>query len=67
MKLGQNTDVDDPNVELEGQGHRSKSRSPGKKRNDFRSHLTVLHVIFVVKGHIDQGQRSRGSSSKVEL
>ncbi len=29
MKFGQNMDVDDPNVDLEGQGH--GSRSPGQK------------------------------------
>ncbi len=42
------------------------SRSPGHKC-DFRSHLTVLQVMFEIKGHMGQGQRSHGSRSKVTL
>ncbi len=39
-------------------------RSPGQKC-DFKSHLTVLELMFMVKGHMGQGQRSHGSMSKV--
>ena len=46
--------MDDPKFDFEGQGQRS--RPPGKKC-DFRSHLTVLQVLFKVNGH--------GSESKV--
>ncbi len=49
-----------------GQGRRStlkvKVRSPGQKCG-FRSHLTVLQVMFKVMGQV---QRSRGSRSKVK-
>ncbi len=54
MKFNQNMDMDDPNVDLEGQGQRA--RSPGQKL-DFRSYLTTLQAIFEVKGHMGQGQR----------
>ena len=47
-------------VRVKGQGHQVKKQY-------FRSHLTVLQVIFEVKGHMGQGQRSRGSSLKVDL
>ncbi len=57
-------DVGDPNVDLEGQGHRS--RSPGQK-NYFGSHPATLQAIFEVKSHMGQGQRSHGSRSKVFL
>ena len=64
MKFGQDMDVDDPNVDFEGQGHRSKVKVTRSKKHDFRSHLTVLQVIFEVKGHLGQGQRSRGDKVK---
>ena len=65
MKFCQKIDVDDHKVDLEGQGQRS--RSPGQKKRYFRSHLTILQVIFEVKGHVGQGQRSHGSRSKVKV
>ncbi len=46
MKFGQNMDVDDPNVDLESQGHRSKVKVTRSKKHDFRSHLTTLQAIF---------------------
>ena len=55
MKLGQNMDVDDLNVYLEGQGHRSKVKVIRSKEHDFRSHFTVLQVMF----------KGDGSGSKV--
>ena len=67
MKFGQNMDVDDPNVDLEGQGHRSKVKVTRSKKHDFRSHLPTLQAIFEVKGHMGQGQRLHGSRSKVDL
>ena len=48
MIFGQSMDVDDPKVDPEGQGHRS--RSPIKKRH-FGSHLTVLDTGEVIKDH----------------
>ena len=105
MKFVKNMDVDDPNVDHEGQGH--ISRSPGQitwfqvsfhrltdnlwgqwshrsiskvtwvkvegwpwrssspsQKCDFRSHLTVLLVIFKVKDHMGQGQRSHDQGQK---
>ncbi len=62
MKCGQNMGVDDPKVVLEGQGHRSKGQGHKVKKRHFRSHL-----IFEVKGHMGQGQKSRWSRSKVDL
>ncbi len=47
-------------VKVIGQGHEVKKRY-------FRSHSTTLQVIFEVKGHRGQGQRSYGSRSKVDL
>ncbi len=41
------------------------SRSPGQKERYFRRHFTNLRVIFELKGHMGQGQRSHGSWSKV--
>ena len=67
MKFGQHVDVDDPKVDLEGQGRRSKVKVTRSKKRSFRSHLTTLKVIFEAKGHMGQGQRSHGSSSKVNL
>ena len=67
MKFGQNMDVDDPNVDLKGQGHRSKVKVSRSKKHDFRSHSTTLQALFEVKGHMGQGQRSHGSRSKVDL
>ena len=62
-KFGQGMDFDDLIVDLEGQGDRSKvTRS---KKHDLSSRLAVLQVILEVKGHICQGQRSRGSRLKV--
>ena len=57
---GQRSHWSGSKANLEGKGQRS--RSPGQKC-DLRSHLTVLQVMFKVKG---QGQRSRGSRSKVK-
>ena len=66
MGQGQRSRGSRSKVNLEGQGQRS--RSPGQKR-DFKSHLSVLLVIFEVKvtwvrvkGHMSQGQRSHGLS-----
>ncbi len=56
-------DIDDPKVFLEGQGHRSKVKVT-RSKNVI---LTILQVIFEVKGHMGQGQRSHGSRSKVNL
>ncbi len=67
MKFGQNMGVDDPKVNLEGQGHRSKGQGHKVKKRLFRSHSTVLHLIFEVKGHMGQGQKSRWSSSKADF
>ena len=61
MKLDQNMDVDDPKVDLKGQGRQVKKMWIC----DFISHLTILHVMLEVKGHMGQGQRSHGSGSKV--
>ena len=41
-----------------------RSRSRGKKKHYFRSHYTILQVIYKVKGPMDRGQRSAGSGSK---
>ncbi len=60
MGHGQRSHGSRSKVDLEGQGQ--NSRSPGKK-GDFRSHLTILQVMFKVMG---QGQRSRRSRSKVK-
>ena len=57
-KFGQDMGVGDPMVDLEGQGHRSKVKVTGKKKRHFGCHLTALQVIFEVKVHIGQGQRS---------
>ncbi len=38
--------MDDPKVDLEGQGQGHQV-----KKSDIRSHLTILRVIFQVKGH----------------
>ena len=61
MKFGQDMHVDDPKDDLEGQGHRSKVRVTRSKNVIFRSHLTALQIMFEVKGHIGQGQKSRWS------
>ncbi len=47
----------DPNVDLEGQGLRSKSIKVTRSKKHFRSHLTILDNLW--------GQRSHGSRSKV--
>ncbi len=57
--------MDDPKVDPEGQGQRS--RSPGQKKRDFRPHLKDLHVILEVKGHMGQGQMSCRSGSMVKV
>ncbi len=62
MKFGQIMDVDDPKVDPEGQGQRS--RSVGQKR-DLRPYLICLQVLLEVKDHLGQGQRSHWSRSKV--
>ncbi len=49
--------MDDPKVDLKGQGHMVKNC-------DFMPHLTVCHVVKA-KGHMDLGQRSHGPRSKV--
>ncbi len=65
MEFGQNMDTDDPKVDLEGQGHRSKVKVT-RSKFFFRSHLTGLQVMINLslrsrvtwvkdKGH---GQRS---------
>ncbi len=55
-------DVDDTKVDLKGQvqGHEVE-------KCYFRSHSTTLKVIFEVKGHMGQCQRSHGSMPKVDL
>ena len=62
MKFGHHVDVDDPKVDIEGQGHRSYVKGQGHKvkKRYFRSHSTTLRVIFKVKvkGHMGQAQRS---------
>ncbi len=63
MKFGHNMDVDDPKVELEDQGHRSKVKVTRSKNGNFMAHLTILQVIFEVKGRMGQSQRSHGSRS----
>ncbi len=55
MKFGQHMNVNDLKVVIEGQGQRSRSRG---QKTFFRSHWTTLQVIFEVKGHMGQGQRS---------
>ncbi len=40
MKFGQNMDVDDPKVDIEGQGHRSNIKVIGQ----IQSYLSVLQV-----------------------
>ncbi len=67
MTFGQHMDVNDPKVDLEGQGHRSKVKVMRLKKRYFRSHWTTLQAIFEVKDHKGQGQRSHGSRSKVDL
>ncbi len=61
MKFGQIMYADDPKVGFEGQGQRS--RSPGQK-HDSMSHSSSLQIKLKVKGHVDLGQRSRGSMSR---
>ncbi len=58
MKFGQNMDMDDSNVDLEGQGHRSNAKVTRSKKHDFRSHLRSRVTWVKVKGHMGQGQRS---------
>ncbi len=65
MKFDQNMHVGDPKDDLEGQGHRSTVRVTRSKNAIFRSHLTALQVMFGVKGHIGQGQKSCWSRWKV--
>ncbi len=67
MKFGQNMDVNSSKVDVEGQGHRSKVKVTRSKKGYFRSNLPVLQVIFEVKGHMGQCQKSYGSRSKVDL
>ncbi len=69
MKFGQYMHMDDPNVDLEGQGHRPKVRVPGKK-SDFQvlfDYLTSskLKVMLEVKGQIRQCPKSHWSRSNV--
>ncbi len=59
MKFGQHMDVDDPKVDLEGQGHGQRARSRGKKK--------LFQVPFYhLSGNL-LGQGSHGSRSKVNL
>ena len=65
MKFGQSMDVDDPNVDLKGQGHRSKvkvTRSKNMISGPIRPpymHSLRSRVTWVkVKGHMGQGRRS---------
>ena len=37
-----------------------------RSKKHFRSHSSTLQVFFEVRGHMGQGQRSRGSRSKVK-
>ncbi len=53
MKFGQNMDLDDPKVDLEGQGHRSKVKVTRSK-----------NVIWGLTGNV-WGQGSHGLGSKV--
>ena len=50
LNFGGVMDVGGPNVDLEVQGH--MSRSPGQKT----SHLKVLQAFFEVKDHMGRGQ-----------
>ncbi len=65
MKFDQHMEVDDPKVDLEGQGHRSKVKVTRSKSvisgpigapywYSLRSRVTWVKI----KGHIGQGQRS---------
>ena len=56
MGQGQRSHESRSKVDHEGQGQRSRSQG---QKCDFRSDLTVLRVMFKVKGH--------GSGSKVTL
>ncbi len=64
-------DVDDSNVELEGQGHRSKVKVTRSKkmisgliRPPYRQSLRSRVKWVKVKGHMGQGRRS---TSKVKV
>ena len=46
MKFDLMMKVDDPKVNLKGQGHESKVKVTRSKKHYLRSHLTVLQVIF---------------------
>ncbi len=53
--------MDDPNVDLEGQGHRSKVKKnmiSGPIRPPYRQSLRSRVTWVKVKGHMGQGQRS---------
>ncbi len=65
MKFGQNMDVGDQRVDLEGQGHSSKVMVTKSKKLIFRSNLSLSAIVIMVKGHMDQSQRSPGPRSKV--
>ena len=43
LRFGQNIDVDDPKVDLEGQGHRSKVKVIRSKNRYFKSNLTISY------------------------
>ncbi len=65
MKFGQKIDMDDPKVDLEGQGHRlkvkvtrSKTVFPGLSRPSCRLSLRSIVTQVKVKSHMGRGQRS---------
>ena len=70
LKFGQGMGVGDPEVDLEGQGHRSKVKVTRSKKcflvsiYIFIGQCIKVKVTWVeVKGHLGQGQRSLGSTS----
>ena len=67
MKFGQRMEEDDPKVDLDGQGHRSKVKVTRVKKRNLEPQLTGLQVILKVRGHMGQGQRSHGYDPKVDL
>ena len=67
MKFGQGMDVDDPKVDLEDQGHRSKVKVTRLKKTQFRVALTFLQAQYsspMFKGK--NGWRSKVTGVKVK-
>ncbi len=59
---------DDPKVDLEGQGHRSKVKVTSPKKCYFRYHFNscIMYCnLFIVKDHMGKCQRSAWSRSDV--